>query len=630
MKPGTFSRFFLVYLLIVITAFLPRETFAQWNKIDSLEKWIIDNPTIDSQYILTLHRLSYSYIERDVQKAFEYYEKVNTLSNERNFSYGKALAQFNLGLLTSSSANYDAGIQAYLKSIQYADSSNSERLKAMALNNIGDNFYQVNNYEKCREYTSQAIAINKKLSAWRGIALNYELLAQCDIAEKKFDIAKKRLDSGYKYGLIIGDDAVFSIYNNSYGIIESHKGNMEAARKYFDKAMMGALADKRFRSSSNIYRAKAEYLKNISGKQKLIYLDSAYALAIQTRYTRGKSLAAKLLMEYYQKEKRIDSAIRYLNIYRITNDSIFSDNNRRSMIIRESDWRIRSQEIENEKLKQIAAIQKSEIASKNLLLISGWILFGLLATTAFFFYKNQKASRRRQISEYEKKILQVQMESLKAQMNPHFIFNCLNSIENFVIKNDRVSASRYLNKFSALIRMILEGSNSDTIPFEKDFAATKIYVELERLRFNNKFNFTTEIDPRLLDPEFQVPPLFLQPYVENAILHGMGPSERTDLKLSINAFIENDYIHFVVEDNGIGRKQSSKYRMNKNAEHKSMGLRLTQDKLDIYSQRLKTKSEIEIHDLYHDDEPTGTKVVLKIQIGEILKGTLYEAKDHNS
>ncbi|HRP17847.1 MAG TPA: hypothetical protein PL128_07600, partial [Ginsengibacter sp.] len=130
--------------------------------------------------------------------------------------------------------------------------------------------------------------------------------------------------------------------------------------------------------------------------------------------------------------------------------------------------------------------------------------------------------------------------------------------------------------------------------------------------------------------EFQVPPLFLQPYVENAILHGMGPSENENLVLSIRAFIKDDYIHFEVEDNGVGRKKSASYQRNKNHDHKSMGLRLTEEKLDIYSQRLKTKSEIVINDLYHDDLPSGTKVVLKIQLGEILKGTLYEAKDYNS
>lgn len=617
----------LIVLLLVMAS---RKSFSQWSKVDSLISWLDKHPVIDSEYILTLHRISYRTSESDIATSFKYYEKVNNLSEERNFTYGKALAQINLGILLSSSASYDASNRAYFNAIQYADSCNAPRLKAVCLNNIGDNFASLNDFEKCREFTYQAIKINKELKAWRGVAINYELLASCDIKEKKFKQSKEKLDSGYKYALITGETYVLTLFYIDYGKVESSQGNISQAKFYLDKAMAGAVADKGLGNMQKIYMAKAQYITDLPKALKKQYLDSAFLLATQLKNIKGIGQASKLLMDYYQAEKNPEQAIKFFKYYKDSYDSVFSENNKRNVIIRESDWMLRRQEIENEKLKQIAAIQKSEITSKNLLLVSGWILFGLLATSAFFFYKNQKASRKRQISEYEKKILQVQMESLKAQMNPHFIFNCLNSIENFVIKNDRVSASRYLNKFSALIRMILESSNSDTIPFEKDFAATKIYVELERLRFNNKFKFVTEIDPVLLDPEFQVPPLFLQPYVENAILHGMGPSENENLVLSIRAFIKDDYIHFEVEDNGVGRKKSASYQRNKNHDHKSMGLRLTEEKLDIYSQRLKTKSEIVINDLYHDDLPSGTKVVLKIQLGEILKGTLYEVKDYNS
>ncbi|MEO9003403.1 MAG: hypothetical protein ABI288_01640, partial [Ginsengibacter sp.] len=157
-------------------------------------KWVESHPKVDSQYILSLHRLSYVYSENDIKKSFAYYERVSTLSDSLNFIYGKSLAQINLGLLLSSSGNFDASNNAYFKAIEYAEKCNGLRLKAVSLNNIGDNFSSLKDYEKCRGYIKQAIKINMQLAAWRGVAVNYELLQQCDLGENLYANAKQNLD----------------------------------------------------------------------------------------------------------------------------------------------------------------------------------------------------------------------------------------------------------------------------------------------------------------------------------------------------------------------------------------------------------------------------------------------------
>ncbi|HJY23905.1 MAG TPA: hypothetical protein VJ279_13515, partial [Hanamia sp.] len=121
--------------------------------------WVKTHPKIDSQYILTLHRISFRYSEKNINKSFEYYEKVSNLSDSLNYTYGKSLSQINLGLLLFTSANYDASNSAYFRAIEYAEASRAQRLKAVSLNNIGENFRALNDFNKCRQYTRQAIEI---------------------------------------------------------------------------------------------------------------------------------------------------------------------------------------------------------------------------------------------------------------------------------------------------------------------------------------------------------------------------------------------------------------------------------------------------------------------------------------
>src|SRR5258706_7802643 len=152
----------LIYILTLgVFYFMP--VFSQDKRIvDSLIQFIHDHPKIDSQYIITLHRISYQLNEKDIKRSFLYYEKVADLSDSLNFTYGKALAQINLGILLSNSANFEASNNAYFKAIDEAEICGNLRLKAVSFNNIGENFKILKDYDKCRQYTNEAVLINKE------------------------------------------------------------------------------------------------------------------------------------------------------------------------------------------------------------------------------------------------------------------------------------------------------------------------------------------------------------------------------------------------------------------------------------------------------------------------------------
>jgi LytS/YehU family sensor histidine kinase len=207
-------------------------------------------------------------------------------------------------------------------------------------------------------------------------------------------------------------------------------------------------------------------------------------------------------------------------------------------------------------------------------------------------------------------VIETKMEALRAQMNPHFIFNSLNSIENFILQNEKRLASDYLNKFARLIRMILDSSRNELVSFAKDMEALQLYIDLEQLRFNNKFVYSTNIDPALLSGAYQVPSLLIQPYVENAIVHGLSHSEDKNLTLTVTATLENDNIKYEITDNGIGRKQAAMYNKQNKMQHESVGLKITEDRINIFNNN---KNSVMITDLIESEIHSGTRVSITIK-----------------
>ncbi len=588
--------------------------FAQGKYVDSLMNWIDTHPVVDSQYIHTLHRISYRLSEKDVKKSFQYYEKVSSLSDSLNFTFGKALAQINIGLLLYNSASFDASNSAFFKAIDYAEACGAPRLKSVALNNIGDNFLSLRNFDKCRQYTYEAIPINIKLKAWRGVAINYELLHRCDLSQKLYSNAKNKLLKGMPFALLANESYIFSPYSLGFGKLQALANNFDSAKYYFQKAIREAMLQNDLRNEFQAYLGEAQYLVNLAPKRKLILLDSALNIAKNTNYFEGVSDAAEQISIVYDKLKNSDSALAYFRLYRAGFDSLFSQNNSLNLIIKESEWLVRKKEIENSHLTELSQLQKRQLIFKNALLLAAAILLVLTIAIAFFINKSIQSKKKRTEFSLKQKIAESQIQSLRAQMNPHFIFNCLNSIENFMMQNEKRKASDYLHKFALLIRTILESSRSELTTVSLDMEALQLYIDLEQMRFNNKFSYEENIDPQLINGDYNVPSLLIQPYVENAIVHGMAHSDKADLKLAVTAKLESDFIKYVIEDNGIGRVQSKDFNKLNKLHHKSVGLKITEDRILLFNDEANLNGFIKITDLYNpDNTPCGTRVEVKIK-----------------
>jgi signal transduction histidine kinase len=216
---------------------------------------------------------------------------------------------------------------------------------------------------------------------------------------------------------------------------------------------------------------------------------------------------------------------------------------------------------------------------------------------------------------FEQKLAETEMTALRAQMNPHFIFNCLNSIKLYATDNDAKKASEYLTKFSRLIRLVLENSRSERITLQNELDALQLYLDMEVMRFKNKLHYQIDVQATI-DTEFvEIPPLLLQPYVENAIWHGlMQKLEGGNVSVRIEQ-LRDDYLRVTITDDGIGRTKAAELKSKSATPKKSFGMNVTGERIALINQLYQTHTQVQIHDLTDSEgQPAGTEVVLEIPI----------------
>jgi LytS/YehU family sensor histidine kinase len=243
---------------------------------------------------------------------------------------------------------------------------------------------------------------------------------------------------------------------------------------------------------------------------------------------------------------------------------------------------------------------------------TGLIVFAL--AIFLLLYRGSRLKSRRRISEMNRTISELTQANLRQQMNPHFIFNTLNSIQYYMYQNDKIATNNYLTKFTSLMRKVLENSQHTSVTIKDELEALNLYLELESLRFKDRFDYSItveeEIDPML----FKIPTMLIQPYVENSISHGMMPGETKGL-LQIDLKLEKDHITCTIEDNGIGREAAQKRRKEQSTNHNSLGTRIVTSRLDLVNSLYGTSLKTVYTDLKNESgEPAGTRVEIHIPI----------------
>ncbi|WP_118975154.1 ligand-binding sensor domain-containing protein [Taibaiella koreensis] len=240
------------------------------------------------------------------------------------------------------------------------------------------------------------------------------------------------------------------------------------------------------------------------------------------------------------------------------------------------------------------------------LLVAGLLIFLLLRT---------RIANIRKEAVYRQKLAETEMQLMRSRMNPHFIFNCLNSIKLYAAENNAPAATVYLDKFSRLMRLVLENSKSDRVGLQEELEALRLYLEMECIRFKEKLRYEVHIDNNVDLEYLEVPPMLIQPYVENAIWHGLMHKEEGGIvTITITFEAPDNMLVVVVKDNGIGREKAMQLK-SKSVAHKSMGMDITNDRIALINDRYRANASVTVTDLYTvNGEPAGTKVRLRIPV----------------
>jgi len=331
-----------------------------------------------------------------------------------------------------------------------------------------------------------------------------------------------------------------------------------------------------------------------------------------------------MLSRLYSNLKKNDSAYFFLQQYTLLKDSLMNNrflwrltNYKEKVDFKNKNDRIalldEQNKIKEDKLKQQATLKWVFLAGLLIVALSGFMIFKNLALKR----KNEKLESRHKQTELQHHVTELEMQALRAQMNPHFIFNCLNSINRFILKNETEAASNYLTKFSRLIRMVLTHSKKTFISLEDELEMLRLYLDMERLRFKDAFDYSITFTNSIDAANVFVPPLLLQPFAENAIWHGLMHKEGHG-HLEIELTINEKMLTCTITDDGVGRNKAAEIKTKSTEKQKSMGLQITSRRLALLNKNNGDTALFNVEDIIDNEgKPAGTRVILKMNYKEL-------------
>ncbi len=527
--------------------------------------------------------------------------------------------------------NYENSFYYAQKLNDIAEKSGNKRWMASALWGLAELFTLTEDYPDALLYYAKARSIHAPSPEPDSIRSASDLVFEMESAELYSRV--NRFDSAwfiynhYKPS----DESHSSLYLVSTGECFFLQGNHQQALQNYQQALGGFVQRNQvYEVTRTLLDMARVYEVQDNHHAAIIYGQQALQLARQTRVKRFERDGCQILSDAYTGLNQPDSSNFYFRKYSLVKDAVLNDQARGKLAAYTFEQQITLMNKEN----QIREIQlQKQTLLKNVLIgsIIALLLFAFIFSRNILL-KRRSESRKRQLAENELQIqkleaeksraellqqrAELEMKALRAQMNPHFIFNCLNAINRFIMGQDAEKAADYLTKFAKLIRIVLEKSGLPLIPLEEELYCLRLYMDLEAIRFENPFTY--EIHCEGIDQALVlVPSLLIQPFVENAIWHGLHPASGRPGKISIQMRLENDLLLCTLCDNGVGRKESG-VKANGFSTRKSLGIELTRRRLQLADQRFQAETMVSFQDLTDETGfPTGTCVHIKIPIKKV-------------
>ncbi|HHN47730.1 MAG TPA: tetratricopeptide repeat protein [Bacteroidales bacterium] len=632
------KRYYLILLIV-----LP---FIRLNagKADSLEQVLPNLQGVERVDALTqLTRLN---SRRNHERAFEFANEAIELAQKINYQKGIADALLHKSTAYYFLSDYNAAIGYLKQSLEIRKKLKDTVMVSDAYNKVAINSRMLGNFEDALAYSFDALRVYElrkdsvsMSSLYNNIGGIYKDLGNIEKALEYYSLS-------YVIAEKINHQKNLSNASNNLGIIYRQKEDYEKALEYYEKSLEFDLQQGNQREIAQSYNNIGNlYLLLNDPQQAMAYFEKSLDISIQINNPENQAVSLLFMGDTYfqlrQYEKALDAYADALAISRQTGNLVQMELILKNMIaastqagnyekaIRYYDERtqlkdsIRNQHLqavvseieakyelekktgEIEKLTQENLIKELKLNEERYLRYGfGGLTFAVLIIAMLLIQRNKLIAREKS-GKLEQKLF-------RTQMNPHFIYNALFAIQSYVYKSDPQEAGKYISNFARLMRLVLTNSREEYISLESEINTLEYYLQLQRLRFDNKFDYHIELDPAIQSEIMLLPPMLAQPFIENSIEHGIQHLS-TRGKINISFRLADNWIHFTIEDNGIGIKRSKAAKASREVKHESLALSITEERLKLLNQSKHDKINLNIVELTNENnEVSGTSITFHI------------------
>jgi tetratricopeptide (TPR) repeat protein len=547
--------------------------------------------------------------QQDLNKARTYIERAISTARDVKDTLPLAEATNDLGNIYKEMALFSQAIDAYFEALRLWELKGDSSGMSIAYGSIGLAFYYQKDYDRALEYFNKHLALSEKRKDLWELSKVCNSIAQIYNLRNSYDSAltyqRRSIELSREMNLPSGEsDACYNIASTFLRLRQ-----LDSAYWYINRSISIAsqidmlIPPNYYITLGNILQSQGRYQKAAQNGLK------AYSLGKNKDMPLVISDASLLLSDIYAKTGHEDMAYRYFREYTQLKDSISNDDFLKQVtrmeIQYDFDKKEKAAEYERE---QQRIIQENKIQQQGLYLKGLLILLLLLALFSLLYIRHNRLK-----AQYTR--IDLEQRLLRAQMNPHFIFNSLCAIQDLIMADKPQKANAFLTKIARLMRNILENTREEYVPLDKEIETLSLYMDVQQLRFEKGFEYDINVDQTIDPQNISVPPMLAQPCVENSIEHGLLPGKENG-RVTVSYSIMNGLMMLEVTDNGIGREKAAE--VTSGMKKQSISTKLTEKRLEHFRKILKEKQiSYDIIDLYDDGGAAGTKVVMMLPYRKI-------------
>jgi len=566
-----------------------------------------------TKMIRILRNIGISYQElEDYQKAAAFYQQAFDLSETISDSTGMINVLFSMADAYSSELDFQKSVETSMKALRIAELVGDNFMISKCMGNLSITFGMMEDYEKSLSYQKQSLSWLDTVKNKREVAGS---LSNIGLIFKKMgflDSAEMYYNRSLRAKMEIGD-------LNSLATIFDNIGSLHVARKQYSKALDVFLEALRLTETR---QRRGDQLLLLTDIGEVYFLMHDYQKAGQY-LQRGldmldKGASAELRMRLYENLYKLKKetgswreAVVFGQMYYGLKDSLFNLEKQKELHGLETRYQTKKKEDEIMLLTRDKELQDARIRQQRVVQFALAGIALLILALAALLFSRFRLKQQNLRNKLEKEKLETEGKLLRSQMNPHFIYNSMNSVQSFISSNESLKAMTYLSKFGQLTRDVLEHSRKEFITLEEEIESLTVYMELESLRLSDKVTWSIVVDDKVDRESTLIPPMMIQPFVENAFKHGLGHAQaggRINLEFATSAH------HLIcrISDNGIGRHAAA---VGRDEKHQSLGMQITRERMEDLRNRAKSEANFEITDLRDSDgNPSGTMVVVTLPL----------------